>query len=69
MAETKCNCAHVVSLKGEPLGVITLSDICKYLVLQEAKLKIQQLSEDKQQGQPRHHHYLNRAGGLAHAHH
>ena len=27
-------------MTGEPLGMVTLQDICKYLVLQEAKQKI-----------------------------
>jgi hypothetical protein len=41
MSMTSCNCAHVVSFSGEPLGVITLQDICKYLIIQEAKQKMQ----------------------------
>ena len=40
MSLTKCNCAHIVSTTGEPVGVITLQDICKYLIIQESKHKI-----------------------------
>jgi hypothetical protein len=40
MSITKCNCCHIVSLTGEPVGLISLQDICKYLIVQEAKQKI-----------------------------
>ena len=39
MSISKLSCVYVVSQTGEPVGVVTLQDICKYLVQSEARSK------------------------------
>lgn len=39
MLTHKMTAVYVVTITGEPLGVVTLQNICQYLVTQEAKQK------------------------------
>jgi CBS domain containing-hemolysin-like protein len=39
MHHSKLSCTYVVSATGEPLGLVTLQDICKYIIQQDARQK------------------------------
>ncbi|RYG64250.1 hypothetical protein EON64_14365 [archaeon] len=42
MSDFQVSSLHVVSEIGEPVGTLTLQDICKHLIVQEGKMKLQQ---------------------------
>lgn len=42
MAEWKISSVHVVSENGLPLGTVTMEDLCKSIIIEEAKAKFQQ---------------------------
>ncbi len=51
MVLTDSTRAYIANNQGEPVGVITFQDICKEMVLQEAKLKQTQLEKRQQENQ------------------
>ena len=42
MSDFQVTSLHVVSEVGDPVGTLTLQDICKHLIIQEGKTKLQQ---------------------------
>lgn len=41
MSTQQTSCVHVVSTEGEPVGVISIHDICRYLISHEQKTRAQ----------------------------
>lgn len=39
MSRSRLTCVYVVNTTGEPVGVVTLQDICKYLIQSESRSK------------------------------
>lgn len=40
MASRNVSSVHVVSQNADPIGTLTFRDVCKYLIVEEAKLKL-----------------------------
>jgi hypothetical protein len=49
MSELKLTTVHIVSEEGEPVGTITMQDLCKYIIVEEAKSKLEQQHQQQQQ--------------------